>query len=346
MSLKSKKIIIYSLGVLAITLALLHPLVNYFGRKYINSKLKDGIEGHTGSIAAFRTNLFLGRYCLKDLTLYKLPIREIPLLDIDSTCFSLSWRALVKGEFRGRVGVFEATIAVIDDESKARSQNGLDASGWLPTADALFILDIENVQFREVDLLLLIPSVPKGFDVLKNLRGEISNITNIAYSNEESLAGIKVDGELGEHGELAISGQIDFMTPKHRYNLSAEIDNSMISEFNPLLKHYTGLDTKSGELYLGVTVEGSANRIKGSIKPILKDLDILYKKDDYKNLGEVITQHLGALGNLIFSNSKTNATGTIIEFEKEADDLKVFSFKAFIELLKNAFGESLKETLP
>lgn len=140
----------------------------------------------------------------------------------------------------------------------------------------------------------------------------------------------------------------DFITPKHRYFIELELVNPKIFEFNPVLKHYTGLDTRSGsgELYLGASIEGDSEVVQGKVKPILKNLDILYKKDNYEDLADVLFQHLGAFTNVILSNPKTEGTGTIIEFKKRSDEIDISSFKAFMELLKNAFVQALKESIP
>lgn len=343
---EKKKILFGLLLTCLLVILAAHPLINYFGARYINHKLKDGVENYTGSIEKLRVNLFTGSYRIYDLILKKKSHPTPPFLDIKEITFSLSWRALFKGELRGVVDIDQSKINVVDNEAKEQSQNGLDGSGWLPTADALFPLNIEEIKFRNLDLTIKSGDIPETFGVLRKLKGEIRNITNVVTPNDDQFAQVHMNGQVGQSGELVFSGRVDFITEKHKFNIDTTINNNNLPEFNDLLMHYTGIDTKKGEFYLGVHVESDGETISGKVKPVLKDLDLLYKRDGPQGLGRVLKQHALALGNTIFTNDETNQTATIIEFSKKRSDIQIDNWQAFVALFENAFIESLDETIP
>lgn len=344
--MKKKKYIFSSLLACLVLLALLHPLINYFGARYINLQLKDGVENYTGQIEKLRVNLFTGSYRIHHLKLVKISTPKPPFLDMDLIIFSLSWRSLFKGELRGKVHLESSRINIVDNKSSETSQNGLDGKGWLPTADALFPLNIETITFNKLDLTLNTGGLPQAFGLITNLRGEISNITNIVNPNENKMAQVDVTASVGKKGQLDLTGDIDFITPSHQFKINSALDHKDLSEFNDLFDHYAGTSTRGGELYLGVNVTRDEKKIHGKIKPILKGLDLLYKKEYENGLSQVLKDHALAFANVIFTNDEKDQAATVIEFTKDRDELEIHNWQAFVALFKNAFIQPLEESIP
>lgn len=344
--MKKKKYIFSSLLACLVLLALLHPIINYFGALYINKQLKDGVENYTGQIEKLRVNLFTSSYRIYQLKLVKVTTPKPPFLDMDLIIFSLSWRSLFKGELRGKVHLESSRINIVDNKESKKSQNGLDGNGWLPTADALFPLNIETITFNKVDLTLKNAGLPQAFGLITNLRGEISNITNIVNFNEKQMAQVDLTASIGKTGQLDLTGDIDFISTSHQFKINSALNHKDLSEFNDLFRHYAGATTRAGQLYLGVNVTRDEDEIHGKIKPILKDLDLLFKKNYEDGLGQVLKEHALAFANAIFTNDEKDQSATVIEFTKDRDELEIHNWQAFVALFKNAFIQPLEESIP
>lgn len=339
------------IGVLALIVALvaIRAAMPIVGKWYINKTLSNGVGGYYGEIKDLDILLIAGQYTIRGLELHKLTNGEVkksnqpPYLSIAETRFHIFWKALFKGYMRGTVDVNRAVINLIHDSKSQYSQTGAEegGKGWLPTADALFPMTIEDIRIRNSQVRFINPSAEPPVDVkITNIDLLAENITNAREIEKKRASRAKLEADIPA-GHLSAESNFSPLSAAVSFDVDTQLDFRDLTPLNPIFLHYLNFDVEQGSLSISSEVNGDEECMEGYVKPVFKDLEITDANESYKDFSNFLTEQGLGLVNLIVRNYPKDQTATKVEFAQTYEgDFSIKTWKSVGNLFKNAFVQA------
>jgi hypothetical protein len=125
------------------------------------------------------------------------------------------------------------------------------------------------------------------------------------------------------------------------FDLNAKIENVDLRTMNDLLRAHAKIDVASG-VFAAFSEIGVKNaRVKGYVKPLLKDLDVYDREqDEDKSLGRKLKEKAADVVAKVFKNPR-DEVATIASVEGPLEDPKASTWEVLINLVRNAFFQSV-----
>ena len=319
------------------------------GKYYINKTLKNGVAGYFGQIEDFDLTLILGSYTIEGLvlrkaeTIDKIRVDQPPYLVISSLNFRVFWKPLLKGNLRGKVEIQNATVNLVHDPASEYSQTGAEGGGkgWLPTADALFPLTIEDVRIHDSEIRFVNPAAKPPIDLsIKKIEVIAENITNGLEHDKKLPSRLDFTAIVPDAGALKFFSEFNLNKKPTPFNLDANMVLDNLHALNPFFTYYMNFDVAEGKLSLSSEVAGNDNCMKGYVKPVLENLDFTERGENYTSVGNFFIEQGLALANFIIRFYPKDRTATKIEFEKNYDDFSIDTWKTISGFFRNAFVQA------
>jgi hypothetical protein len=352
------KILIGVLGafVFAVVIARLIAPVYILG--YVNKTLQ-GLDGYTGRVNDIDLGIWRGAYVIKGITIDKTTAKmPMPFVSVEQTDISLHWDALLKGQIVGELQLTAPTINIVaekhkepgaeqqvENREKAKAAKGEDTS-WQKQIKQLIPLDINRVGITRGEFHFRDPySDPKVDVPIKNIHGEVTNLTNSDKLSKSMVASAHFKAMALNSGKLSIDGHMDPYAEKPTFALKAELVDLQMKELNDFLKAYANVDAEKGTFSVYSEVESKNARFNGYVKPIIYDLKILRWKDEKEGFFGKLWEGMVELGKDVFRNREKKQVATRIPLSGRIDKPDADIFETVIEVLRNAFIEALRRGL-
>lgn len=355
---RGTKITLISLGSLLVLLIAARLVAPIFVLRFVNNTLA-GLDGFTGHVADIELGLWRGAYVIKGIEIEKTTEKEpIPFVSVDRTDISVQWGPLLHGNLVGEIELYRPKLNLVAErEAESKSEDKVEkrerdrlAKGeettWQTQVKQLVPLDINRIAIVDGEFHYRDPfSSPKVDVPVKNIHGEITNLTNSEELSEDLVARAKFTAAALGSDKISISGSMDPYAEKPLFSLKAEAEDLQFTKLNDFLKAYANVDAEKGTLSIYADVEAKDGAFKGYIKPLTRNLEILsWNKEKEGFFGKLWEGVVGVVKDIV-ENDEKQQVATKIPFSGRVDNPDADIFQTVLTVLENAFIEALRRGL-
>lgn len=305
--------------------------------RVVNKKLAN-LDGYTGHVYDIDIFLMAGSYTLRDLQVVKTGGKvPVPFLIAQRVDFSVEWKALFKGGIVGEIEVEKAELNFVKGPTEATSQTQAPKH-WTQTVDDLMPLRINRFEIRDSEVHYRdFYSKPKVDVRMKQVHILVSNLTNVTESND--LLPSTASGTADMYGgALTVNMKLNPLSDIPTFDINAEMKNLDLVDINDFLMAYGNFEVRKGVLNVYTEAAANKNRIKGYVKPIIKDLDVIQGKGTFV---QVVWEAVVGTSAWLFKNHRKDQLATQIEFEGDLKKPDIDIFSILGETLRNAFIQAI-----
>ncbi|MBI2722082.1 MAG: DUF748 domain-containing protein [Bacteroidetes bacterium] len=331
--------------VIIIFLIIARLILPYIILHYANKSLSN-MNGYYGKIKDIDLALYRGAYKIKDLYLHKkdsVTNFETEFFDSQEIDLAIDWAALFDGKIVGEITVEEPILRFIKDKTEPK-QIQKDSSDFKKVLDDFMPLQINRFEINYGIIKYVDKnSTPKVDIEMNNTHVTAENLTN-AKSLTSLPSTVTASADIYE-GTLTLDMKLDPLAQNPTFDLNSELKNTNLVKLNEFFKAYGKIDVSRGSFGLYTEVAGKEGKFVGYVKPIIKDLKVLGPED--KNDGLLRKFWEGIVGGVgvLFRNQKEDQIATKIPIEGSFGKTKVYTWRAIMEILRNAFIEALTPSL-
>jgi hypothetical protein len=343
-SMRSRRILVALVIVVgsAVLLRLALPTIVVW---YVNRTL-DRIPGYDASIERVELSLIRGAYVIRGARLDKIGGRvPLPLFSARVTYLSVEWEALMEGKLVGKIELEDGSLNFVNGRTQEDKQLSVNTE-WLEVIKGLFPLRFNRFGIKNFEIRYRDPHSSPPVDVtISKVRAEGRNFSNTRRSTEALNATVQGLGLIEQHAPLVVNAVVAPSHTKPTFKLNASLEKLPLKLLNDLFKAYGSFDVErgSGDFYLWI--EADHGYIKGTLKPLLHDVEILNPERDTESLLSTLWESLVAAAADVFENKSSKQIGSVIPFEGSEADIKENMWAAIVELVRNAFFKALKPGL-
>ena len=309
---------------------------------YVNNKL-DEIPEYDGHVGDIDVALLRGAYTIKGMELVKTNGKvEIPFVKADRVDLSVEWGALFDGSFVGEMTYERAELNFVKGATKEHSQQSID-SAWLPTVDKLFPLRINKFEITDGEIHYRDTSRKPNVDLfIDSVYVVAKNLTNSADISESLFAVIDGEGLAMRKAPMKMHVETDPNARQTTFDLNLSLRDLPLVELNEMVKAFGGIDFEKGKFDMDTELAASNGRIRGYIKPIFTDVQIVNLKEDKDKPLKVIWEAVVGFVGKIFTNQSEDQMATTIPISGPIDRPGTNLLPVLAGFIRNAFIEALK----
>jgi hypothetical protein len=340
---------LWILGVVAAVLIVARIALPYMVLDYLNGRLSR-MGAYSGHIVDIDIHLWRGSYSLDRMTITKVDGKvPVPLFNTTRADISLTWRALVKGHFRGKIDFFDPVVNFVDGRGEGDTQTGKGVD-WRAQLRALapFRFDEVNV-FNGTITFNNFVSSPKVDLKMTDVNGTVTNLTNVQREGGDRVAHMHATAKVLGDAPLETRAEIDPIERLGDFHYELTIRNIKLVKANDLARAYSGLDFAGGEGDFVMELQAKDRKLSGYAKPLFRDLQIFSWKQDveqdkkgplkiaYEAVAEGVTK--------LFKNQAKDQFATRVTISGNIDQKNVSTADAITGVLRNAFIEAYKPNI-
>lgn len=300
------------------------------------------MNGYYGHVKDIDLALYRGAYKIKKMYLHKkdsLTNLETEFFDTEEIDLSVQWGALLDGRIVGELEVEEPTLRFIKDKTEPK-QIQKDSSDFSSVLDKFMPLEINRFEIHN--------GIIKYLDKISNPKVEIEmNNTQVKAENLTTIKGgstlpatVTASAEIYE-GTLDLNLRLDPLAKDPTFDLNTELKNTNLVKMNDFFKAYGKFDVSKGTFGLFAEIAAKEGRFVGYAKPLIQDLKVLGPEDKDDNILKKFWEGIvGGVG-FIFKNQKHDQVATKVPIEGNFNKTKVYTWRAILDILRNAFVEAL-----
>ncbi|MGY5353157.1 DUF748 domain-containing protein [Wenyingzhuangia sp. IMCC45533] len=338
---KSRKSIIIGLSIVVVILIGIRIALPYIVKDYLNKTLKNDIPGHTGSVKDIEIDLYRGAYVINDLNLKIVKAdSEIPFLDFKQTDISVQWKALFKGSIVSEIEMYQPKINYVLEDQKTPKKDSTEVNDWTEALTKIVPLDINRLKIDQGTFSFMQLSANPDIDLkLTDLSGEVTNLRNV-YSKEGELPStMNFTAKAIGGGNLAIDGKLDLVKQIPDLDLSLSLEDVDMTALNDLTRHYAKIDFEKGSLNVFSEVAIAKGYLKGYVKPLLKDTQLINSEDSFL---DVLWESVVSFFKFAIKNQKKDTVATKIPLEGDLNSVGPDIWKTVGNIFKNAWIQAFK----
>lgn len=344
---KKRHWLAYLTGFLVLLLILIHLLLPLVVKDFLNEKLAD-MGDYRGHIDDVDIALYRGAYQLDDLDIVKVTENKqpVPFFRTDRIDISISWKALWRGYVLADVRFESPELNFVDSASDEGDQAG-QGTDWRDALTSLVPITINRVDIGDgVIAFRNFESEPPVNIQITELEASASNLTNVDGVNGTRVASLTATGLMLNHADISLKAQFDPFAEKD-FVIAGKINQFSLPMLNPLAQVYASFDFKSGTGELVTEVQADDGELRGYIRPILNDVDVLNWEQDVEEQEDdpfqLTWEGTTGLVAAIFTDGDTDQIATQIDLNGTLDDPEISTWNTFVNILKNAFVEAYSD---
>lgn len=344
--MKRKRSILRRLAVSLIVVAALIFIADLIApillRDYVNKVLNES-PGYRGRVDAITCHFWRGAYTLHRIDISKTSGNvPVPLYSSEAVDLSVEWRALWNGALVGEVEMEKPVINFVGGSTDAATQTGEDRD-WTKVVRALFPLKINRLAVRDGQVHYRAFNTDPKVDIyLKDVEGEVTNLTNSLKLSKSLAAAVNVTARGEKSGNLLVKANIDPYADKATFSLNSSLTKLNITELNDFFLAYANIDIKHGVVDVYSDLDVRKGQVSGYVKPLAREIEFLDLAKDSEDPLHLVWQSAVAFVAEIFTNQSKDQLASKIPIRGSIDSPETKSLRAFVSLFKNAFIEALK----
>lgn len=342
---KTARISLTTVAVLAVLLIILHLMLPYLLRNFLNDKLAD-MGDYRGHIEDVDMTWWTGSYRIKDLVITKrdgeVGVRfvAVPIMDI-----AIRMRALWKeGVLVGVVALRDPVLNFVDGESEQQRQNGGGVDwrgqleGMVPVRLNEVIVTNGTMSFRNFT------SDPPVNIHAGEIQLRLRNLTNAPDEQGKRSANMEGTASFLDHAPMEASANFDPLGRVDNADLRLRMLGLDLTRINDFASAYGKFDFHAGEGDLTMEFEVRERQLDGYVKPLLRNVEVFDMDQDIRNEDKGFFRGLWEAvvhgGEKVLQNQRKDQFATRIELTGSLDNAEMSTFQAFIAILRNAFVEA------
>lgn len=344
--MNKSRVILIVLLLIVLALVLLRLALPSVVKDEINARLAE-MGAYSGRVEDVDLAIWRGAYRLHELRVSKVTGEvPVPLLDAPTIDISLSWRKLFRGRIVADVRFAGPTVHFVDGEDEDDSQAG-EGVDWRERLEDLVPTRIDHVAVRDGTLVFhnFVSDPPVDLQVT-SLDANIYNLTNVRDDEGRRVADLDARAVVFDSGSLEAEASFDPWGASDEFSLALRILGIDLTEINDLARAYANLDFESGNGELVLEIDAADGQLTGYAKPLFQDMQIFSWESDVRESDksplEIAWEALAEVVTSLLTNPPEDQFGTRIEISGDIDDPDVDTFRAIIEILRNAFVEALQ----
>jgi len=337
--------LLWALGILAVLLVGARIALPSVVKDHVNRRLA-ALESYDGHVADVDIALWRGAYRVDDVVIVKTGAGgATPFFAGDRVDFSVEWRSLLHGSLVSEAVFFSPDINLVQAESKELSQTGAGVN-WADALEKLFPFRFNTVTVLDGKVTFRAPGISTQ-DALQatNVDGEISNITNVVDSGQETFAGFAATAEMLETGTARVAGSTNPLAEQPTFDVNLTVKGVQLPKVNPWLREYIKADAESGEFELYTELAAADGRFEGYAKPILQNVNIVSSEEPVENPLRRLWEGVVEFAANIVENQEEEQVAARIPFSGTIENPEASIFETVVSVLRNAFVSAFARSL-
>ncbi|WP_045467057.1 DUF748 domain-containing protein [Sporocytophaga myxococcoides] len=338
--MKKKKLYL-KIGVILLGILVAFRLaLPYIVLKYVNNTLSE-LNGYKGHVENIDIHLIRGAYTIHHLNIEKTEGKSyVPFFLAKKTDLSIQWKALFKGALVGEVIIYNSALNFVNG-SKGTSQNGGN-NDWREPVKKLFPLKINRFEVLNGEIHYRDYSASPDINLyLQSVHTVANNLTNSEKLSKTLVANITATGKVMKTGHFSFTLEFDPYADSPYFNMDAKMEKLPATELNDFFKAYGNFDVQEGTVGLYIEAAGKDGGIKGYVKPLIENLNVLKPKEEKP--GPLRFLYEAAIEGLaeIFKNHPKDRVATKVPFSGQLKNPDIQIWPVISNLISNAFIEVL-----
>ena len=332
-------------AVLALLLIILHLMLPWLVRGYLNDKLAD-MGDYQGHIEDVDLTWWNGAYRINGLEITKadgdvqVPFLTVPRMDIAVRMRTL-WK---EGLLVGVVDIHQPELNFVDGETEQQKQTG-EGVDWRARLEDMVPVQLNEVRIHQgVISFRNFSSDPPVNVNASDVQLMVHNLTNAPDAQGQRSASMDGTGNFLDHAPVELSAHFDPLGRVDNADLQLRMLGLDLTRINDFASAYGKFDFHAGEGDLTMEVEVNDGQLEGYVKPLLRNVDVFDMEQDleredkgfFRGLWEAIVHG----GQEVLQNQRKDQFATRIELSGSLDDAEMSAFQAFLQILRNAFVEA------
>lgn len=335
---KSKPFLI-TLAVIIAAVIALNLYLEVWVKDYVNKKLA-ALDGYSGSIQDIDIHLWRGAYKIDGLSIYKTyGGLKAPFFYAKTTDLSIEWRALLKGSVVAEITLIEPRLNFAVD------QTGEEAD-WGEFIDSLAPFDINRLNVKNGTLSYIDPSMKPFMDLfIENLNGKVTNLNNIDHKKNPLPSNLTLTGKSIGGGKLAVDGNMNVLTTLPSFDIDLKLADADLTSINDFAQHYAAISFEKGTIGIYSELASTKGQVKGYVKPILNDINIVNIKEDIKNPFKLVWESIASVLFEVLENHHKDQFAMRIPIEGKLDAPRQKLWSGFLSIFSNAFRQAFQKNV-
>ena len=332
-------------AVLALLLIILHLLLPWLVREYLNDQLAD-MGDYRGHVEDVDLTWWKGAYRINGLEITKTEGEaQVPFLDVPSMDISVRMRALwQEGILIGEVDIHQPELNFVDGETEQQKQTG-EGVDWRAQLEDMVPVQLNEVRIHQGTVSFRnFSSDPPVNISASEVQLSIRNLTNAPDAQGQRSASMAGTANFLGHAAVEASAHFDPLGRVDDADLQLRMLGLDLTRINDFASAYGKFDFRAGEGDLTMELEVRERQLDGYVKPLMRDVDVFDMEQDIRNEDKGFFRGLWEAivhgGQEVLQNQRKDQFATRIELSGSLDDTDMSAFQAFIAILRNAFVEA------
>lgn len=330
--------------IVAIRVALPYLVLDYVNH-VINRNPK--FQGHVDDV---HMAIWRGAYELRGIEMRQMDSgSQQPLFAAPDAEVSVLWGALLRGRVVASYKVYQPQINFVAGHGGQKAQTGQGAN-WIEVIKKLSFLRIDRFEAYDGTIHYSdAESDPPVNVALTRVNAVITNLNNSEHKADERPATLELHALAADQAEVAMNLQLDPFAPTQRpdFQLKARLTQLQVNRLRDFMRAYTVVDPKSGTLDLVLELDARDGGVKGYVKPLFHDLELLewqHLAEQEKDPLHFVADAFGSVLNLVLQNQSKQQLATVAPIEGRIDGPDVAVLPTLGNLLKNAVIKAFTPT--
>lgn len=336
------------LGFLIVVLVALRMALPSIVLHFLNGKLEH-LPGHKGHIEDISMSLWRGSYQIHRLNIKKINNDKLePLLFIREIDIAVEWPALLHGKIRSQIVVTRPVVNFIRTGKEETSQTRVDTKSskevvdiFVPITINKFVVENGEIHFRDMT------TDPKVDLYIKDFAAQTSNLTNVEKVSKKLYSRWDFSGTLLGNGKMKAHADVASLEKPPAFYFSFELKDAQLQMLNDFFRAYAKFDFEKGRLNVFSELASDDKKIKGYVKPLLEDVEIVNFAKDAREQGfwlAVWEAIVGASAQII-KNHQFDRIGTKVDVEGSYENPQTDTWEIVVSLLRNGFVQALQKDI-
>ncbi len=326
--------------VILLLLIIARVFLPYFVKKYVNDVLAN-IPGYYGQVDDIDISLIRGAYVIDNLYLNKVDAgSQVPFLDFKKTDISIEWKSLFKGRIVSEIIMTRPKVTYIFEDQKKEKADDPNLEDWTKALTDLVPIDINTLQVNNGKAAFVQLSADPNIDLhFDQIDLTAQNLSNVVSTDQKLPSVLNASAVSIGQGAVKLEGKMNLIKTIPDMDLSFSLENANARSLNDFTNHYAGIDFKNGNYNLYSEVAIADGFLKGYIKPMLVDAELIGKEDGFL---ETLWEGFVGFFKFVLKNHKNNTLATKVPLEGDLTDVQSDVWATIFNIFENAWINAFK----
>lgn len=321
--------------ILIILLLVLRLLLPFVVKRYVNKILSD-IPGYYGHVQDIDIALIRGAYVINGLYLNKVNAEsQVPFLNFEKTDISIEWRSLFHGKIVSEIIMSRPKMIYVFEDQQKKNGEEPEVEDWSKALTDLVPIDINHLEIKEGTAAFIQLNVDPNIDLnLQHIYLTANNLKNVVQREYTLPSEVHATAVSVGEGKLQLDGKLNLIKEIPDMDIDLSLKNADIRALNDFTNYYAGIDFEKGTFEVFSEIAIADGFLKGSIKPILKNIKLLSSDDGFL---ETLWEGFVGFFKFILKNQRRNTVATKVPIEGDLNNVGTEIWPTITNIFRNAW---------